>query len=431
MKRAPVLSQADRDALVWWAVQPIGTNIDGAWVKCIKEKLISQELIGRYPLPKNRRPKCPKRIRSQIKAKVARLYPHRLGPRHARLVGADIRRDWSGVPSGAMYSSDDHTLDVYYYIPNSEGWFSMIRGQFIPVIDVRSKKILDFVLIDASTYTAFAIRSLFNKVGMRFGMPDIWHLECGLWKRSKLLGRSGTARAAMSLPEVEQNFAERLGTRICHALPGNAKAKVIENVFSLLVRYMAGEPGYVGNDEMHVKFEQVRAAIAKIEKGPSNGVHPAALGFRSGEEWKTRLEEICNQYNNTPQENRVIGEYLSPEDAWLKYRQRDASGQIVEPAMLPKELQHMLGEHQQEVSVTRNGISLFNGRYRYRNDELVMGCAGERRVASFNPDNPSAIIVQDLKGERFFGVPLVPDVPAVADPETLALAAKETAASTG
>jgi hypothetical protein len=49
-------------------------------------------------------------------------------------------------------------------------------------------------------------------------------------------------------------------------------------------------------------------------------------------------------------------------------------------------------------------------------------------VASFDPDNPSAIIVQDLKGERFFGVPLVPDVPAIADHDTLSSAAKETAA---
>ena len=163
LKRAPVLSQADRDALVWWAIQPINTNIDGAWVKCVREKLISQELIDRYPFPKNRRPKCPKRIRSQIEAEVARLYPHRLGPRHARLTGADIRRDWSNVPSGAMYSSDDHTPDVYYYVPDGQDWFTIMRGQFLPVIDVRSRKILDFVLIDAPNYNALAIRRCSNR----------------------------------------------------------------------------------------------------------------------------------------------------------------------------------------------------------------------------------------------------------------------------
>jgi hypothetical protein len=205
-----------------------------------------------------------------------------------------------------MYSSDDHTPDVYYYVPNGQDWFSMMRGQFLPVIDVRSKKILDFVLIDAPNYTALAIRSLFNKVCLRFGAPDIWHLECGLWKSSKLLGRGGCVRGS-SLVEIEQNFAERIGTRIVHALPGNAKAKVVENVFSVLVRRFPGEVGYVGNDEMHHKKERVRAAITEVEKGPRNGTHPAKLGFWSGDEWKVRLEEACTDYNNTPQESRVIG----------------------------------------------------------------------------------------------------------------------------
>ena len=41
LKRAPVLSQADRDTLVHWAIQPIDTNIDGAWVKCVREKLLT------------------------------------------------------------------------------------------------------------------------------------------------------------------------------------------------------------------------------------------------------------------------------------------------------------------------------------------------------------------------------------------------------
>ena len=198
LKRAPVLSQADRDALVWWAIQPVDTNIDGAWRKCIKEKLLSQEIIDRYPLPENRRPKCPKRVRRQIEAEVARLYPHHLGPRHARLVGADIRRDWIVVFSGDMFSSDDHTLDLYHYIPDGSDWWSMIRGQLILVIDVRSKKILDFALIDSPNYTAFVIRALFNRVAKRYGIPEIWHLECGLWKRSLAFGPGRTSTRAVA-----------------------------------------------------------------------------------------------------------------------------------------------------------------------------------------------------------------------------------------
>ena len=430
LKRAPALSQADRDALVSCAVFAHNSDVDPAWVECVRAKRISQQVIDRYPLPRKRRPKCPKRIRSQVAAEIARLYPHHRGPRHARLVGADIRRDWSKVFSGAMYSSDNHTPDVYYYVPDGQGWFSLIRGQFLPVIDVRSKKILDFVLIDAPSYTALAIRSLFNRVCLRFGAPDTWHLECGLWKRSKLLGRGGHARGS-SLVEIEQNFAERIGTKIIHALPGNAKSKVIENVFSLLVRRFRGEFGYVGNDEMHDKKERVRAAITEVEKGPRTGTHPAELGFLSGDEWKVRLEKHCTDYNNTPQESRVIGgdhvEFISPEDAWVKYRERDSSGAIVEPAILPKELEYMLAEHQQQVTVTRNGISLFSGKYRYRSPELA-ACIGEIMLASFDASAPSAIVVEDVKGERVFGVPLVPDVSAVADTEALSLGAKESAA---
>ena len=371
LKRAPTLSQADRDALVSSALFDHDSDVDPAWAQCVREKRLSQQIIDRYPLPKGRRPKCPKRIRNQITAEIARLYPHHRGARHARLVGADIRRDWSKVPSGSIYSCDDHTPDVYYYVPDGQGWFSLIRGQFLPVIDVRSKKLLDFVLIDSPNYTAFAIRALFNRVSLRFGPPDIWHLECGLWKRSKLLGRGG-ARGA-SLVEIDQNFAELIGSKIIHALPGNAKAKVIENVFSLLVRRFRGEFGYVGNDEMHDKRERVRAAIIEVEKGPRNGTHPAKVGFLSGDEWKAKLEGYCADYNNAPQESRVMGgnqvEFISPEEAWVKYRQRDASGAVVEPLLLPKEMEYKLAEHQQPVTVTRNGIRLFSGKYRYRSVE--------------------------------------------------------------
>jgi hypothetical protein len=98
--------------------------------------------------------------------------------------------------------------------------------------------------------------------------------------------------------------------------------------------------------------------------------------------------------------------------------------------MLPKELEGMLKDHLQEVTVTRNGISLFNGKYRYRTPELA-NHVGEVMLASFSTDDPSVIVVQDKKGERFISVPLVRDVPAIADRETQSMAAKETAAFNG
>ena len=40
--------------------------------------------------------------------------------------------------------------------------------------------------------------------------------------------------------------------------------------------------GYIGNDEMHTKFERVRANIAEVNKGPKNGTPPWVFGFRTG-----------------------------------------------------------------------------------------------------------------------------------------------------
>ena len=87
----------------------------------------------------------------------------------------------------------------------------------------------------------------------------------------------------------------------------------------------------------------------------------------------------------------------------------------------------MLTDHLQKVTITRNGISLLSGKYRYRSPELA-NHVGEIMLASFDPDDPSSLVVQDFKGEMFIGVPRVSDVQAVADSETLSLAIKETAA---
>ena len=124
--------------------------------------------------------------------------------------------------------------------------------------------------------------------------------------------------------------------------------------------------------------------------------------------------------------NEIV--YMSPEDAWLKYRQRDASGAVVEPVMLTKDLEHLVGEHLEQVTITRNGISLFNGKYRYRSPEL-MSWPDKVALASFDIEDPSSVVVQDFKGERFLGVPRVDDVPAYADHETLSAAGKERASA--
>ena len=75
LKRAPVLSQADRDVLVKSAVFDHRSQLDPAWRDCVRGKRLSREILSRYPLPKSRRGRCPKRVRLQVAPVIELLYP--------------------------------------------------------------------------------------------------------------------------------------------------------------------------------------------------------------------------------------------------------------------------------------------------------------------------------------------------------------------
>lgn len=401
-------------------------DLDTAWAECALAAKLSDTILARYPLPTGKRARCPRAIRRQVAAEIAAMMPHHRGPRQARLNGAYITRDWSGVFAADWFSSDDVTLPVYYYLPDGAGWFILTRGQFLPLIDVKSKRILEFVLIDGKTYNAVAVRSLINRVGARFGLPRRgFHFERGIWADAKLLG-GGTA---LPWEEVESTFAERLGLKIHHSLPGNARAKVIENVIGRFQALLAGEPGYVGRNEMVVKFERVQSAKRDVE---ARRVHPAEAGFLSAEQWVDRLHELCAAYNAKPQASHVMGGYMSPDDAWEKLQPRDVEG-MVDPLMkLPGELRYLLASHCLPLTVTRNGLRVPIGKgYTYRN-EITSALQGQSVLAFFDPEDVDSLCVTDLKRENVWTVPREVCPPAFdATPEQLAAANASMNSQTG
>ncbi|MEI7733477.1 MAG: hypothetical protein WCO56_28155 [Verrucomicrobiota bacterium] len=407
-KRAPKLSQSDKDTLIAAAVFQHGGRVDSAWVECLSNKKLSLEICERYSLPDQRRPQCPRSIRSQIQHDVRLVIPQYRSPRHAKLNAAFRKRDWDAVSAGDWYSSDDITLPVYYYLPDGNGWYQLTRGQFLPLIDVKSKRIFDFVLIDGKAYNAFAIRSLITRVCKQYGMPrDGFHFECGIWKKSKLLG--GASR--ISNTEIEENFAQRCSIRIMHSIPGNARAKVVENVSGLLQNLMEGEPGYVGRDEINEKFERVQAAKLEVE---SRRKTPWEAGFMSAEQWISRLEEICCQYNSKPQNSEVIGSsWMSPDEAWEKRQRINTSGQVVPLVKLPIEMQYLLTSHCETRLVTRNGITFTIGKetYNYK-DEQTGALQGQHVITWFDPSSPSELCITDMKKENPMVIPRSISIPA-------------------
>ena len=401
-KRAPVLSQADRAALVSQSKGPGGGFVDFGWHLCLEKKLLSPELLKRYTMRKDRRPSCPKAIRRQVAREVAAAYQADNRPHHHSNNIAAVTRDWSEVCAQDIYECDDKTLDVYCLAITENCGVEVerkkIRCQFLPMIDAKSGKILDFVLIGEANYNAVSIRTLIKRVCLKYGLPKKFQFERGIWKSARLLGNNSSSKP---FSEVE-NFATRCGVEIRHALPGRARTKIVETVFRLLDRKMYDWPGYIGNDEMHKKFECV-----------------ADDQLWTYDELFSKLVEAVEDYNHTKSESRVKGGYLTPNEVWKNVRRRLDNGEFEPVAALSPEFEYLLAAHCSESKVRENGVKFTLGKvhYHYHNDSLVdfqRGFIGQTVKVWFDPEFPETAVVTDFKCQEFFPVARVPMSPAYA-----------------
>jgi len=82
---------------------------------------------------------------------------------------------------------------------------TLMRGQFLPMIDLRSTCILDFVLLSERNYNALSIRSLITKVCNKYGLPRRgFAFENGIWRSARIL--KGASDTLPSQGEVEMGL---------------------------------------------------------------------------------------------------------------------------------------------------------------------------------------------------------------------------------
>ncbi len=404
-KRRVQLSAADRDKVIATALDKHGGGVAPAWRDCLDRGELSPEINQRYLLNPSRKSHIPEAVARDVMPEVRLLLPHFQRPRHAKLNGAYIERDWSKVGAGDWYSSDDFTLEVYFYMPAEAGGFVLSRGQWLPMIDERSKCILDFILVPEKHYTGINVRTLINRVCERYGLPRCGiHFENGIWRKSQLVG------GAVPIQDVKMNFAERLGIRLTHAQPGNARSKIVENVGKLFQAMLRGEPGWVGQNEQVLKIERVQRAKLDVESGRK---HPAEAGFLSLEQWVKRLMELCEAYNATPQHSKVIGGTMSPYEAWRLLQTRNAKGEVESLVKPPPECRYLLATHKRRVRIGRNGVklpkSMGGGTYK---SEATGQLQGREVNIYFDPEMPEMISIVSDDRRQVFTVTLSPSCPA-------------------
>jgi hypothetical protein len=405
--RAPELKAEDRDALIAHAVLNCDGRVSQAWRELAGRNALNEDLQAHYLSSPASKSYCPTRIREAVKYEVAMMDDIHHGPRQDKLNGAHISRDWSGVAAMDWLCGDDATLEVYFYVPDGKGWFTLMRGQFLPMIDLRSLRVLGFGLRPQKSYNAAMIRTLITRVCDEHGLPRKgFYFERGIWANSRLL-KGDTSADPFSWPETELGLRS-LGLRFVHSkLP---RSKPIERVIGALQDLMEGEPGYVGPDEMHEKFERVKKAKLQAE---AKKVHPSEH-FYSLDQWEARLEEISAQYNATPQGGTMTGG-LSPDDAFFQFRRADDP-----PTKLPPSCRYLLAHHRRPLKVTSNGITLRFGNqaFNYRNEETGR-LRGQMVLAWWNPELPEVLTVTDMNRKNAFCVELSPNVPAMDAPAEL------------
>ncbi|MEO7299004.1 MAG: hypothetical protein ABI042_10575 [Verrucomicrobiota bacterium] len=296
--RAPEISEVDRDKIIAHARFNCGGRISQAWRELCQRGQLSEEILSYYLHNPASKSHVPKAIRDLATHEVKLLNDIHHGPRQHKLNGAHILRDWSGVHAGDWWQSDDATLGIYFYAPDGNGWFDLIRGQFLPMIDLRSLRILNFAFLPERNYNARAIRTLITKTADEFGLPRKgFYLENGIWRTSKIL--KGDAKAdPLSTDEVETGLGE-LNLRFRHAdLP---RGKPIERVIGMLQDLLDGEPGFAGRDERHDRYERFQKLKLQVE---TKKIHPAEHLYNL-DQWENRLHEICEQYNAAPQNGKM------------------------------------------------------------------------------------------------------------------------------
>lgn len=406
--RRPEFPPADRDKLISHAVLNCGGRVAQAWRELVNRREFCERVLSYYLDNPSRKDYVPQTILEAVKYEVAMLYDIHHGQRQAKLNGAYLFRDWSGVHSLDWLQGDDFTYPIYFKTIGENGELVLMRGQTLLMIDLRTTRILGFVLIPERQYTANAIRTLITNVADVYGLPRKgFYFEHGTWEAKLLTGDKNAE--ALSWPETRMGLTE-FGLKFHHAnLP---RAKPVERVGGALQNIMEGLPAYVGRNEMVEKFERTQKSLEKARKGDA-----AALAqIMDHAEWCEVLAKLCELYNADRQDGKMTGG-LSPNEAFEQF-----ADLADPPVKFAGECRYLLAHQRRASKVGENGITFRINKevFNYRNADTSK-LRGQTVLTWFNPELPEILTVTDKDRKNPFTIARTQEVPAMdASPEILA-----------
>lgn len=390
-------------------------SVPAAWRELLQTGELSAGVTQNYISNTASKSYCPEVIRAQVAQQVDLVQDIHHGPRQAKLNGPHVTRDWSDTSPGDWQQADDVTLEIYYWLER-DGVPQVMRGQFLLMIDLRSLRILNYALHSENNYNATVIRGLMLRTHDSYGMPRKgYYYEKGMWKSARLVkGRDVPTGSEIEFEQTENGFRD-FGMEFRHAnLP---RGKPVERVIGLLQAKLRDQPGWVGPNEIREKFERVQKLLLQARSG---AVHPSAH-FLHRDEWNQRLQEICDDYNNEPQQGRML-RGLSPRQFW------DTHFDYSRPLMrLGAHTRYLLANHRRPEKVGTKGVKITVGKQSHWFISAELGNhVGKTVQVYFDPeDMRSVFVLPTMSSKAVLVVPAAPTLPAMtATPDQMRQAAK-------
>ncbi|HOW64866.1 MAG TPA: hypothetical protein P5186_19880 [Candidatus Paceibacterota bacterium] len=358
-----------------------------------KRGVLSKEFTDHYRFdPRKNKSYVPPAIREGITNQVNMCQELHRGPWAFKMAGPWIPRDHTDSSPGDYFSGDDVTWNSYWYYYDEDGRLHVERGECLLMIDFRTGKPLDFILI-AGKYNSRHIRSVTLRIHDKIGLPRKgFYLERGVWASCFIAG-DRNKRDWMHWRDTQLGLRDRgLDLEMRHA--HTPRAKTIEGLLRILQERMRSEPGFVGFNERTEKYERMQEFIARVRTGKEDPRN----GLLSMEQWAERISQILDEFANDPQNGKMLPG-ISPAEAWATAIQDRPLRR------LPDEARYLLATHRFPVLVQKYGIALNIGGHRmlYANEHTGR-LIGQRVFAYYNIDHPDLLTVSDFNRQNFFSV---------------------------
>ncbi|MBI1178682.1 hypothetical protein GC207_14715 [bacterium] len=156
---------------------------------------------------------------------------------------------------------------------------------------------------------------------------------------------------------------------------------------------MEAEGCYIGRNEQIEKFEENQRYL-RLARG---GLREALEKLPWFDEWRDRLSEIVDEYNDTPQPASKKIKNMTPNRAFGEGTNRSPLRK------LEKEMEYLLWSHQERVKIGKHGLRVtISGTPWYYASEGTGRREGQEVIAYWNIEDPSYIIATDLDGSNPF-----------------------------